>query len=124
MKSFLISALSLILLVACSPGIPANTGLEGQVFIGPICPVVQKGQNCPDQPYQATLVIQTTANRQIIQIYTDTRGNFHLALAPGSYILHLQTLPNRPYPTGRDQKFNVVAGQFTQVKFVLDSGIR
>ena len=36
---------------------PLTSGIEGQVLIGPMCPVVQAGTPCPDKPYQATIVL-------------------------------------------------------------------
>ena len=114
----------LLLLTACTSNIPADTGIEGQVLIGPVCPVVQMGQECPDQPYQAVLVIQTTAGRQVTRITTDAEGKFRLALAPGTYVLHPRTPQNSPMPFATDQTFNVVNGHFTQITIVFDSGIR
>jgi len=114
----------LLLLAAGCSSIPAATGIEGQVRIGPMCPVVQQGQECPDQPYQAVLIIQTSAGRQVTRITTDAEGKFRLTLAPGTYILHPQTPQNSPMPFATDQTFNVVKGHFTQITIVFDSGIR
>ena len=124
MRHFHCIFLLVFLLTACAAQIPADTGVEGQVTIGPMCPVVRQGQECPDKSYQATLAILTAGGRQVKQFTTDTAGNFRMPLAPGSYILHPQTPANQPMPTGRDQPFSVVQGQFTQIKVVYDSGIR
>ena len=113
-----------ILPAACSPQIPANTGIEGQALIGPMCPVVRQGQECPDQPYQATLTVLTSAGRKVTQFTTDTEGKFQVPLAPGDYILYPETPKNKPMPIGAEQTFTVVEGQFTEILITYDSGIR
>src|SRR6188474_3664668 len=60
--------LMILFLSTCSmDATPADSGLEGQVLIGPMCAVVQVGQECPDQPYQATLTINSPNGRKIVQ---------------------------------------------------------
>jgi len=117
--------LLIFFLAACSPQIPANTGIEGQVLIGPICPVVQQGKECPDKPYQATLtVLDSSGTREIVRFQTDTEGRFRLPLAPGNYILHPETAENMTMPFAPEQNITVTEGRFTQVNVDYDSGIR
>jgi hypothetical protein len=122
-RAFII--LLFLFLVACSPQLPANTGIEGQVLIGPTCPVVQQGKECPDKPYQAALtVLDSSGTRKIARFQTDTEGRFRLPLAPGNYILHPETPENMPMPIAPEQNFTVTDGQFTQISVAYDSGIR
>jgi hypothetical protein len=114
----------LLLLAAGCSSVPADTGIEGQVLIGPMCPVVQQGRECPDQPYQAVLIIQTSAGRRVTKITTNAKGKFRLPLAPGTYLLHPQNPQNSPMPFATDQTFTVVKSHFTQITLVFDSGIR
>lgn len=110
-------------LAACAaPPTPSDSGVEGQVFVGPMCPVVQEGQECPDQPYQATLTVLSPNGREIVQVQTDEQGRFKIPLAPGEYILH----PESPdvLPSASDQNFIVEAGRFTEIVVNYDSGIR
>jgi len=111
-------------LVACSSATnaPADTGIEGQVFIGPTCPVEQVNHPCPDKPYQATLSVLTPARTKILEFQADTEGHFRIALAPGDYILHPES-PN-VIPHAAEQTFTVVTGQFTHLTVTYDSGIR
>lgn len=121
-NKFLIG-LSIVALAACAPPpTPTDTGIEGQVFIGPTCPVVQIGQECPDQPYQAVLTVLSPEGREIVQVKTDEQGRFKIPLAPGEYILRPES-PN-VLPFANEQPFVVESGVFTQVIVTYDSGIR
>lgn len=115
--------LMILFLSTCSmDATPADSGIEGQVLIGPMCPVVQVGQECPDQPYQATLTVNSPNGRKIVQVQSDAQGRFKIPLAPGDYILHPES-PNG-IPSASEQSFRVEAGKFTQMVVNYDSGIR
>jgi hypothetical protein len=120
---FLFGVLILVL-ATCSiySPTPRGSGIEGQVFIGPMCPVVQPGQDCSDQPYHATLTVKTLDGVQITQFHTDDQGHFRIPLVPGQYILHPES-PNG-IPFAGDQSFVVETGSYTQIKVQYDSGIR
>ena len=121
-NQFLFGMLILVL-AACAPQPTAtDSGIEGQVFIGPACPVVQIGQECPDQPYQAVLTVLSLEGREIIQVETDEQGRFKIPLEPGEYILHPES-PN-VLPFASEQPFVVESGAFTQMIIMYDSGIR
>lgn len=112
----------ILLLAACLPP-PTDSGAEGQVTIGPMCPVVQVGNPCPDQPYQATLAILTgTTRHKVIQFQTDQNGFFRVALAPGEYILQPESPGGMPHAS--EAAFTVQAHRFTRLDVVYDSGIR
>jgi len=55
MKRKLLGICIVLVLTACASNAPTPTdsGVEGQVLIGPICPVVQIGQDCPTSRIQA-----------------------------------------------------------------------
>ena len=120
---FLIGVLILVL-ATCSiySPTPRGSGIEGQVLLGPMCPIVQPGQECPDQPYQATLTVQSLSGVQIAQFQTDEGGRFNLPLVPGEYILHPES-PNG-LPFAGDQSFIVETARYTQITVHYDSGIR
>jgi hypothetical protein len=120
---FLVGVLILVL-ATCSiySPTPRGSGIEGQVLLGPMCPIVQQGQGCPDQPYQATLTITDRNGVQITQFQTDAQGRFHIPLVPGEYILHPES-PNG-LPFAGDQTFVVETGRYTQLTVNYDSGIR
>ncbi len=102
--------------------IPAGVGgIEGQVTIGPTCPVMTLNDPCPDRPYQATVDVLDASGKQVAQFQSDARGHFKVALAPGAYTIKPQRTGITRAP---QQDVTVVAGQFTPVEIVYDSGIR
>ena len=101
---------------------PRESGIEGQVLMGPICPVTQPGQVCPNQPYQATLTVSSPNGGAIMQFQTDGGGHFRIPLAPGEYVLHPVSPSGIPFAA--DQVIMVGTGQYTQVLVNYDSGIR
>jgi hypothetical protein len=118
-------SLSLALLfvgcVASKTPVTAN-GVEGQVLIGPMCPVVQAGTPCPDQPYQATITVLDQNGGRVTEFQSDIQGRFKVGLAPGTYRLRPES-PDGMVHTS-EQTVTVVAGQFAQVAITYDSGIR
>lgn len=123
MNNRFLTGLLILALAACAPPPTAsNSGVEGRVFIGPMCPVVQVGQECPDQPYQAVLTVLSPDGREIVQVQTDEQGRFRIPLASGEYILRPES-PN-VLPFASEQPFVVDSGVFIQVIVTYDSGIR
>ncbi|TFG38689.1 MAG: hypothetical protein E4H44_03465 [Candidatus Aminicenantes bacterium] len=114
----------LLFLGACKPvsPTPADSGIQGQVSIGPVCPAVQEGMDCDDKPYPGSFTVLTSKGRQVTQFQADANGIFEIPLAPGDYILHPES-PNI-LPFADEQPFTVLAGQFTQLTVTYDSGIR
>ncbi len=125
-KTFLLFSV-ILALAACSPlptPTPTDSGITGQALVGPMCPVVVEGQECPDQPYQATITVNSLEGRKIVQFQTDEDGNFNIPLAPGEYILHPETPPDTPLPRAEEQQFTVLPGEYTRLVVSYDSGIR
>lgn len=116
--------LLILLLATCSVQQPKATdsGVQGQVTIGPMCPVVQVSQPCPNQPYQATLTVNTLGGERIARVHADANGYFKVKLGAGTYILHPESPNGMSYAA--DQTFTVQANQFAQVNVRYDSGIR
>ena len=114
----------LILLAACALSqVPViDSGVEGQVTIGPMCPVVRLDQPCPDQPYQVDLTILDQSGKYVAQIQTDISGLYRLVLPPEI----TSCIPKSPngIPHAQDQALTVIEGQFTKLDIVYDSGIR
>jgi hypothetical protein len=115
--------LFVLLLAAClqTPQ-PSDSGIEGIVTIGPMCPVMQANVPCPDQPYQATLTVLATSGKKVAQFQTDEKGYFRFNLASGDYVLHPES-PN-VMPSAADIPFTVDEHEFTLLEISYDSGIR
>lgn len=124
LKKFFPFFLLFIILTGCSyTSTPAlASGVEGHVTIGPICPVVQINNPCPDKPYQATLTILDARGKKILKFQTDANGYFHVALAAGDYVMHPESPNVMPHAPG--QSFTVMADKFTRLDITYDSGIR
>jgi hypothetical protein len=100
----------------------AAQGIDGQVLLGPMCPVQQVGNPCPDQPYQAWIDVRDSGGSQITRVQSGTDGHFRVGLAPGSYVLHPES--GNPLPRASNQQVEVVAGTYTSVTISFDTGIR
>jgi len=124
MNRLLLFILPVALLSACAsaPTPAADTGVEGQTLLGPMCPVIRLDQPCPDRPYQATLTVLNPAGEKMAQIQTDVNGLYRLELLPGDYIMRPVSPNVMPY--AQDQPFTVIAGKFTKLDIQYDSGIR
>jgi len=99
-----------------------NSGIEGNVTIGPMCPVEQPDSPCPDQPYAATIVVEAAGGQEVARTQSGEDGRFRLALEPASYTLLPQSPGTLPYAS--EKQVEVVAGEYTHVEISYDSGIR
>jgi hypothetical protein len=124
-RIFLLS--TLFLLAACSAlgtPTPTDSGIQGQALLGPLCPVVREGQDCPDRPYQAAMTVLDEKGKAVLRFETSEDGTFRVPLAPGEYILRPESPENMPYPFAGEQAFSVLPGEFTPIIVSYDSGIR
>ncbi len=126
MKKNLLSFLIVLLLAACAPQIDPSltSGIKGQAFIGPGCPVMQEGVPCPDSPYQAKLTVLGRDGRAVVEVTTDADGKFEIKLPPGDYVLHAENLEGGKLPFAQDMEFTVKPNEFTEIEIYFDSGIR
>ena len=112
-----------LLLTACLQTLqPLDSGIEGIVTIGPMCPVMQEDVPCPDQPYQAALTVLSTSGEKITQFQADENGRFRVELAAGDYVLHPESSNSLPFAA--DIPFTVNEHKFTLLEISYDSGIR
>jgi hypothetical protein len=124
MQTKFVLGVLILLLSTCSmkTPTPADSGIEGQTLIGPMCPIVQVGQECPDQPYQAVLTVNSSTGERVVQVQADENGMFRIPLEPVEYIQHPESQNALPFAS--EQTVRVEAGKFTQVMVSYDSGIR
>lgn len=107
--------------IAPTPTPPPDSGVRGQVLIGPMCPVVREGTPCPDQPFQATVAVVDEAGVTLTAFRSGEDGRFRVALPPGRYTLVPQPDGIRHAP---EVRVEVPPGEFVEVTVTYDSGIR
>jgi len=101
--------------------------LEGQVSIGPNCPVEKADEPCDrdEQVYAAHKLAVLNPDRSLAkEVDLDARGNFRTELAAGSYLAdvvpHDIGIGSPPDP----KPFEILAGQTTTITIDIDTGIR
>lgn len=107
----------------------ADGHVRGNVVMGPVCPGPERRdqQECAPRPTQATVKVFAARNgdrdaRIVTTIVTDREGRFQLTLAPGTY--RLVPTPANGVATGKVQEVTVTAGSTTDVRLLIDTGMR
>jgi hypothetical protein len=93
------------------------------VLIGPQCPVVRQGEECPDKPYEARIDIHEGSGT-IASVTSGTDGRFEVFLPPGNYTLIARPLSATPIPAPVELVVTVSSGRYTDIVVSMDSGIR
>jgi hypothetical protein len=102
-----------------------DSGIEGQVIIGPVCPEPTREEPaCQARAYQATLTVLDQHGHVITSFQTHEFGAFRISLPPGQYTLQPAGAASSPYPFTKGQTVMVTAGEFTQVRVTYDTGMR
>jgi hypothetical protein len=111
-----------VLLSACGETAP-DSGVEGHVWVGPTCPVVQEGLECLDAPLAADLEIVNSSGRVVARSRSAEDGAYRIPLAAGSYVL--TPLPGEAgLPFASPIPFEVPQGDWVTLDLTYDSGIR
>jgi hypothetical protein len=120
-----------ILLVAADAGAvgPPRTldsGIEGEVSIGPMCPIERPDRPCPDKPFEASIQIQDQDNQgDHLTVRSGKDGRFRVKLAPGKYKLTpISPNPGAPPNAPPPQSVTFESGKYAHVTIKYDSGIR
>jgi hypothetical protein len=115
--------LALLLLAACTPPAPVDSGIHGYVTAGPACPVSRPDVPCPDLPYAAALSILASGDRRpITSVSADASGYYRVMLGAGTYIIRPESPAVMPYAA--ELVVQVLPHQFTQQDISYDTGIR
>jgi len=117
-------AFAFIAAARCGTAPQPTSGVEGNVTIGPMCPVERPESPCPDQPYAAKLLIKNADSGRVATTHSGEDGRFRIALKPGNYTLVPQSPDGAQLPYGSPQDFEVHDGAYTHVDVHYDSGIR
>jgi hypothetical protein len=101
-----------------------RSGLIGQVFIGPTCPHIRPGLECPDRPFQTRISVYSDTGKFITEFNTDAEGQFKVTLKQGRYVL-VPLGAGSPHPPYVATLEAVVRRKnFTPVIITYDSGLR
>jgi hypothetical protein len=104
----------------------SDSGIEGEVSIGPMCPVERPDRPCPDKPFEASIEIQNQDNQgSQLTGRSGKDGRFRVKLTPGKYKLApITPNPGAPPHAPPPQSVTVESGKYTHVTIRYDSGIR
>jgi hypothetical protein len=100
------------------------SGIEGTVLTGPSCPVLREGSPCPDRPVVAKLTVTNGSRVTILTAISGSDGRFKIGLAPGAYIVSAARPGVARFGQSGPVMVTVRSGAYTNVKIVIDSGIR
>jgi len=106
--------------------LPFDSGVRGQVLIGPTCPVVQEGDDsCADKGYKTSVQVFAVGGSQSSPfsiVATDADGYFWLSLPPGEY--RLEALGGKVLPRCASQMITIGPSAMLEKNISCDSGIR
>lgn len=100
-------------------------GISGVVLLGPLCPVVREGEECPDRPFMTSLAITTPDGTRVIKTFNSAAdGKFSVSVPAGEYLIRSAVIANVwPYCSSNGPV--VVNGEaFTEITISCDTGIR
>src|SRR5512143_346909 len=102
---FVALGVSVFLAAGCGKQAVIDSGVQGEVRIGPVNPVEQPGVP-NDAPYSATLRVKRASDGKVVGETTSGQdGSFRLALPPGDYVL--EPVNGSPLPIAQPQGFTV-----------------
>jgi hypothetical protein len=108
----------------CAGSTPwGESGVRGVLMLGPMCPVVREGEECPDRPGAGVdlSISRTDATGATQNVTTDENGGFSAVLSPGRYQIHGK---GARLPVVAPVEFEVRSGSWTELSLSGDSGIR
>ncbi len=115
----------MLLAAACVRRVPPpNSGIQATITIGPMCPVVRIEQPCPDHPYQAEVIVRDASGAEVARGEANADGVIRLGVFPGDYQVEARSPQGTAYPRAASVPAHVIAGQWTDVAIIMDSGIR
>jgi hypothetical protein len=104
-----------------------NSGIKGNVLLGPTCPVVKDPpeEGCEDKPFETTLVVTTRDGARVIKEFSsDENGKFSVSVASGEYSIKSAAAANvLPYCASNGTVI-VSSDYYIETTVYCDSGIR
>jgi len=102
---------------------PKSSGVYGTVKRGPLKPICTRGASCYGPAPNVTLTFSSggkTAQKPVARPTTDAKGDYRIALAPGTYVVQAKIGIGGVRPT----VVRVTAGKYARLDLVADTGIR
>ena len=102
-----------------------ESGISGQVLLGPTCPVERLGDpNCASKGYQTLIDVFLGAETGalVATINSDEQGKFTATLSPGTYVIAPRG--GSPLPRCESIIVNVSANAYATVELQCDTRIR
>lgn len=107
-----------------APPPSTSTGMMGTVLVGPMCPVMREGVDCPDKPASFIhLGIYDTQGVLVTIITTDGNGSTGIVPLPESVYV-VKQIEGNVFPRIPETEVRVVENQITEFTIHGDSGIR
>jgi hypothetical protein len=106
-----------------TPSVVPEGAIQGQVVIGPLCPV----SPCPTpatNPYEGLEVVLTPAVGEIIRLGLRSDGTFAAFIPSGIYDLHLEPCFHLGCDFSLPKSVEVTPAGMTTVDVDIDTGIR
>lgn len=102
-----------------------QSGITGMVLLGPQCPVVREGEECPDKPFATKLVVITPDGSSVIKEFSsNASGEFRVEVLPGTYAIRSAGISHTLPYCGSTGEIVVVANTYTSAAVSCDTGIR
>ena len=93
------------------------------MWVGPMCPVVQLGVECPDRPLEAEIDVLDSNGRIVTRARSAVDGTYRIPLVQGSYVL--TPLPgDSGLPFASPVPIEILDGIWMSLDVHYDSGIR
>ena len=101
-----------------------NSGIEGRMMRGPMCPAINSAEPCPDAPFSASFEVFDNQGNLVVRFDSDEQGHFKIALAPGVYTIVPTEDAPLMQPTLQKEEVEALANRFVEVTLRFDTGIR
>ncbi|MDP4007381.1 MAG: hypothetical protein Q8P55_02185 [bacterium] len=102
-----------------------TSGIEGMVLLGPLCPVVREGEECPDRPFETMLAVIADNQGGVVvkEFSSNAAGEFKVNLVPGIYSIRSADSESM-LPFCSTGVFEVQKDGYTNIAVQCDTGIR
>jgi hypothetical protein len=105
--------------------LPYNSGVRGEVVLGPTCPVerIPPDPACAPRPYATAISVYSTgSNNPFVIGNSNASGAFQFSLSPGSYVL--KASGGAVLPRCRETSITVAPDTYATTTIYCDTGIR